>query len=153
MHYKIDSSKINSTLRDDNSDRMRITCRDYKTAEMQILLHHVYEYKKGLRNLVLHTMNIREKHKTEELLTRKGIDYFMQVLDSGKMNVFFGDSKCVQIIESFGNKALNEFSDEEDFMLGTMLGYDRMQQCERYLKRRKLQLEVLLQRCKPTGIC
>ncbi len=45
----------------DNSDRMRIKIEDYKSAEMQILMHHVYEYKKGLRNLVLHTMNRREK--------------------------------------------------------------------------------------------
>ena len=135
----------------DNTDRMRITCADYKSAEMQILMHHVYEYKKGLRNLVLHTMSIDEQEKTEELLNRKGISYFMQILCSGKINVFFGESKCVKIIESFGNKALNEFTDEEDFILGTMLGYDRMQQCERYLKRKKLQSEYLLGMCKPTG--
>jgi len=28
-------------------------------------------------------------------------------------------------------------TDEEDFILGTMLGYDRVKQCERYLKRKK----------------
>lgn len=153
MHDRNNSSEMRFEMRCDNSDRMRISCRDYKSAEMQILLHHVYEYKKGLRNLVLHTMNISQKYKTEELLTRKGITYFMQVLDSGKINVFFGDSKCVQIIEFFGNKPLNEFTDEEDFILGTMLGYDRIQQCERYLKRRKLQAEVLLQKCRLTGTC
>ncbi len=123
------------SMHNDNSDRMRIKIEDYKSAEMQILMHHVYEYKKGLRNLVLHTMNSREKRITEEMLDRKGIAFYMQQLDSGKINVFFGDNRCVKIIESFGHKTLNDFSDEEDFILGTMLGYDRIQQCERYLKR------------------
>ncbi len=31
---------------------MPIACADYNTAEMQILLYYVYEYNKGLRNLV-----------------------------------------------------------------------------------------------------
>ncbi|GAF01913.1 DUF2023 family protein [Saccharicrinis fermentans] len=127
----------------DNSDRMRVTCAEYKSAEMQILMHHVYEYKKGLRNLVLHTMHMKEQYKTEELLKRRGISFITQALSSSKINVFFGDSKCVSIIKSFGNKNLNEFSDEEDFILGTMLGYDRMQQCERFLKRKELQSKAL----------
>ncbi len=137
MRVENSSLKV-KRVHSDNSDRMRIKIEDYKSAEMQILMHHVYEYKKGLRNLVLHTMNRREKGITEDMLTRKGIAFYMQHLDSGKINVFFGDSKCVKIIESFGHKTLNDFSDEEDFILGTMLGYDRMQQCERYLKKLNL---------------
>lgn len=115
---------------------MQITCLDYKTAEMQILLHHVYEYKKGLRSLVLHTMSSKERSKTEELLTRKGIHYFLQHVNENKINVFFGKEECLQIVKSFGEKSLSYFSSEEDFMLGIMLGYDRTQQYERYLKRK-----------------
>ncbi|MEA3505508.1 MAG: DUF2023 family protein [Bacteroidota bacterium] len=117
---------------------MQITCADYKTAEMQILLHHVYEYNKGLRNLVLHTMSANEQYKTEELLTRKGISYFLVAVNSRKINVFFGKEQCVKIIESFGEKSLSDFTDEEDFILGTMLGYERIQQCDRYMKRRSI---------------
>ncbi len=120
---------------------MQITCADYKTAEMQILLHHVYEYNKGLRNLVLHTMSANEQYKTEELLTRKGISYFLAAVNSRKINVFFGKEQCVKIIESFGEKSLSDFTDEEDFILGTMLGYDRTQQCDRYIKRKKIDTE------------
>jgi len=36
-------------------------------------------------------------------------------------------------------------TDEEDFILGTMLGYDRVKQCERYLKRKKSLLKHNLQ--------
>ncbi len=143
MRVEDNSSLQGKRLHNDNSDRMRIKIEDYKSAEMQILMHHVYEYKKGLRNLVLHTMNRREKHITEEMLTRKGISFYMQQLPSGKINVFFGNDKCVKIIESFGHKTLNDFTDEEDFILGTMLGYDRMQQCERFLKRRTTKAQVL----------
>lgn len=128
-------------LRIDNSDRMRKTCEGHNSADMQILMHHVYEYKKGLRSLVLHTMPIFEKYRTEELLKKKGISYYFQKVGSEKMNVFFGNTKCVKIIESFGHKSLNDFTDEEDFILGTMLGYDRIQQCERYLKRKELKVE------------
>jgi len=115
---------------------MKILCDDYKTAEMQILLHHVYEYNKGLRNLVLHTMSANEQYKTEALLTRKGISYFIVRVTSMKINVFFGKAQCVNIIESFGEKSLSDFTDEEDFILGTMLGYDGTQQCDRYIKRK-----------------
>lgn len=113
-----------------------ITCTDYKSAEMQVLLHHIYEYKKGLRSLVLHTMSAEEQIKTEELLSRKGIPYVFQYVNEKKINVFFGKKQCIQIIEKFSKKSLSKFSDEEDFILGIMLGYDRTQQCERYLKRK-----------------
>lgn len=120
---------------------MQITCAEYKTAEMQVLFHHVYEYKKGLRSLVLHTMSANEQYKTEELLKRKKIPYLLQYVNSKKINVFFGKKQCVKIIESFGEKSLSDFTDEEDFILGIMLGYDRTQQYERYIKRKGIDLD------------
>ncbi len=115
---------------------MKINCLDYKTADMQILMHHIYEYKKGLRSLVLHTMNSCEKEKTQDLLVRKGICYFLQSVSQNKMNVFFGKEECIQIVKSFGYQSLSDYTDEQDFILGIMLGYDRNQQYERYIKRK-----------------
>ncbi len=43
---------------------------------------------------------------------------------------------CVDIIKQMNFDSLSDLTDEEDFILGTMLGYDRMNQCERYLKRK-----------------
>ncbi|MBI9055772.1 MAG: DUF2023 family protein [Bacteroidales bacterium] len=120
---------------------MKISCADYKSGDMQILLHHIYEYKKGLRNLVLHTMSKNEQYLAEELLIRKGIYYIIQDVNDRKINVFFGRNQCVKIVESFGNKSLSDFSDEEDFILGIMLGYDRTQQCDRYMKRKGINTE------------
>lgn len=115
---------------------MNIKCSDYKSASMQILLHHVYEYKKGLRNLVLHTLSAEHEHLVHELLQRKEIAYVIRPVNARKINVFFGHTACVSIIKSFGSKPLNEYSHEQDFILGTMLGYDGIQQCDRYLKRK-----------------
>ncbi len=67
-------------------------------------------------------MSANEQYKTEELLTRKGINYFFVEVNSRKINVFFGKEQCVKIIESFGETSLSDFTDEEDFILGTMLG-------------------------------
>ena len=34
-------------------------------------------------------------------------------------------------------ESLSSLTDDEDFILGTMLGYDRVKQCERYLKKKR----------------
>lgn len=102
---------------------------------MKVLCHHIYEYKKGLRNLVLHTMSSEEVRMAEEKLVRNDISYFVQRVNSQKVNIFFGKEECVRIIQSFKKESLLDFSNEEDFILGIMLGYDRMQQCERYISR------------------
>lgn len=112
---------------------------DFRSVELQVLTHHIYEYRKGLRNLVLYTMSTDGLSKTEELLASKDICYFISHVNPTKVNVFFGDKVCIKIIKSFGDKQLSYYTDEEDFILGTMLGYDRIKQCERYIKRKNLQ--------------
>lgn len=109
---------------------------DFKTVEIQILTHHIYEYKKGLRSLVLYTMGTEDLFMAEELLTGKEICFYISRVNASKVNVFFGDKVCIKVIESFGDKLLSDYTDEEDFILGIMLGYDRIKQCERYIKRK-----------------
>lgn len=112
---------------------------------MEVLNHHIYEYKKGLRNLVLHTMNSSDLHLAEEKLLRQGITYFVQHVTPRKVNIFFGKEDCVKIVHSFRKRSLSELTPEQDFILGVMLGYDRMQQCERYLNRSTVQRVPLCQ--------
>ena len=50
-------------------------------------------------------------------------------------NGLFGNPACVEIVRRFVGRPLNRWSPEEDFMLGVMLGYDRIQQCLRYARR------------------
>jgi len=103
---------------------------------MKVFYHHIYEYKKGLRNLILHTTNLEEKDIIKKKLEKENISYIIHKISSEKINVFFGNALCIEVIESIDKPRLNDLTDEEDFMLGTMLGYGMIHQCERYLKRR-----------------
>ena len=38
------------------------------------------------------------------------------------------------MLRRFNKRYLSELTAEEDFILGIMLGYDRVKQCERYLR-------------------
>ncbi len=100
---------------------------------MKVLVHHIYEYKKGLRNLVLHTLDKSFHDEAVRKLDKNNIDFIVRFLDGPGINIFFGARECVEVIKNFGDKKLSEFTPEEDFILGTMLGYSRLEQCKRYL--------------------
>lgn len=106
------------------------------SADFRILCHHIYEFRKGLRSLVLHTMKSCERPAAEDLLQRQRIDYIIQPISTCRFNVYFGDPKCVRIVELFNITQLTHLSDEQDFILGIMLGYSRAAQYERYLHRK-----------------
>lgn len=103
---------------------------------MQVLAHHIYEYRKGLRHLVLHTMQAKDRISAERKLSGYDVDYVVIPVSGEKINIFFGKKECVDVVRTFCHKPLNELSAEQDFILGIMLGYDRVAQCERFLKRR-----------------
>lgn len=95
----------------------------------------IYGYKHGIRPLVLQTQGLDKKDIIETRLNKTNIDYFSQKTPYGNnINFFFGDKPCVDVIKSFGKKPLYEYSPEQDFILGVLLGYDKTKQCERFLK-------------------
>ena len=102
-------------------------------AELRVFHHHIYEYKKGIRNLILTTEKAKYRDSIENRLKNEKIDYIIHDIPNGKINVYFGEKACVDVVKTL-NPKLNELSAEQDFMLGIMLGYDRVKQCERYLK-------------------
>ena len=103
---------------------------------MKVFCHHLYELKKGLRNLVLCTEKRGNREQIERRLVNERIPYVVHEIGKDHINVYFGKQACVDVVRTFTTKKLSELSDEQDFMLGVMLGYDRLQQCERYLERR-----------------
>lgn len=104
---------------------------------MQVFGHHVYEYRKGLRNLVLHTVSNDDLEDAVRRLKVAEIDcQIYPVKETNRSNIFFGSKESVDVIRMIGKDDLCDYTPEEDFMLGTMLGYDRRQQCERYLLQR-----------------
>lgn len=112
------------------------SCNGINLASLHVLRHHIYEYKKGIRNMVLHTMCSSQRKEVEKMLTKRGIYFFIQEVSSRKINIFFGSPECVDVIKSFGGISLSEYSPEQDFILGIMLGYNSDVQCKRYLRKK-----------------
>lgn len=111
---------------------------------MHIFYHHIYEYKKGIRNMILCTLPSNLEEQVVLRLKKNGISYMIKKLDNGRMNVFFGKEECLVVARQIcKNKALNHLSAEEDFMLGILLGYSVSEQCRRYCKNVKKQKETI----------
>ncbi len=107
---------------------------------LHLFNHHIYELKKGLRNLVLYSALPPEVEPLEQRLKKNGIAYICQKVSDRKVNVFFGSYQCVKIIRMFNQSDLSKLTDEQDFILGVMLGYDIRLQCERFSKRKEYHL-------------
>ena len=104
---------------------------------MQVFIHHIYELKKGLRRLVLHTCLTEEIPFVEAKLKRDNITYLLHPVSEQKINVFFGEKVCIEVLRKFSTLRLHRLTDQEDFILGTLLGYDLKLQCRRFLKKRE----------------
>lgn len=98
-----------------------------------ILANSLYELDRGVRPLFLLTVAVEELPFVVRRLERDAVAHFIQTVNSGKANVFFGQPAQVDTARHLARKPLNRLSPEEDFMLGTLLGYDRENQCRRYL--------------------
>jgi len=103
---------------------------------MQVFYHLVYEFQKGLRDLCLWTCHGELCEKIKQSLASQKIDYLILPIEGDKINIFFGMPACLEIIKQFSNSELNKITDEEDFILGMMLGYAKGQQYDRYLTRK-----------------
>lgn len=104
--------------------------------EMKVLMNHIYEYQKGVRQMVLYTFNRRYADYAIQRLERQNIDYMVHSAGTDTINLFFGSRECLDAIRFVVNKSLSDLSPEEDFMLGALLGYDIRMQCERYCRRK-----------------
>ncbi|MDD6209438.1 MAG: DUF2023 family protein [Bacteroidales bacterium] len=103
---------------------------------MKMFLHHIYELKKGIRNLVLCTMCKTCAEIMTERLRKQNIAYFLQEVAENKVNLFFGKQAYLDTVRLFTHKPLNLLTPEEDFILGVLLGYDMSIQCERFCNKK-----------------
>ena len=104
--------------------------------EAKVLMNHIYEYKKGVRSMILFTCNRRLETLATQRLRRQSIDFVVQPAGKDSINVYFGRRECLDAIRLFVTRPLNELTPEEDFILGALLGYDICAQCERYCERK-----------------
>lgn len=120
-----------------------MTPKDYgRFGEIKMVMHQIYEFKKGIRSLVLCTLCRSCAKVVKERLDNQGIAYLTQEVGERKINLFFGERACLNAVGSFIHKPLNLLSPEEDFMLGAMLGYDITKQSQRFCERKaKMQNE------------
>lgn len=105
-------------------------------ADMKVLMNHIYEYEKGVRQMVLYTFNGKYEQAVVNRLRNEGIDFVAQRIGNGNVNLFFGRKACIDAIRLFVTRPLYELSPEEDFILGALLGYDINLQCECYCRRK-----------------
>ena len=63
--------------------------------------------------------------------TASGKTYVINEVNDKNINVFFGNKDCIKVVSTF-DKKLYKLTPEQDFMLGIMLGYDKILQCKRY---------------------
>ncbi|MBP5458306.1 MAG: DUF2023 family protein [Paludibacteraceae bacterium] len=106
------------------------------TGDFKVLSNHIYEFKKGVRPLVLYTMDVRNKEMACRRLENEGINYLTQRVNDRNVNLYFGQPECLNVIRSFVDRPVNKLTPEEDFMLGMLLGYDICKQCSRYCQRK-----------------
>ncbi len=100
---------------------------------MELFKNMIYEYKKGMRDLVLHTCDKKSLKECLLLLEKLKIKHCITELSKDKVNLFFGNPSCLEIIAKFSNTELNKITPQEDFILGIMLGYSREEQYNRIL--------------------
>lgn len=102
---------------------------------MELFRNLIYEYKKGMRDLALYTCSDEEIEKYINILNLTQTPFKIQKLPQNKCNIFFGNKKCLDILNKFSSTNLNEIMPYEDFILGIMLGYSRNEQYTRLLSK------------------
>ena len=102
--------------------------------DMRVRSEQIYQYKKGVRNMVLYTFPDRYQQQAIDKLERQKIDYLVQPIGNKRINLFFGRRECMDVVRTFIDQPLHQLSPEEDFILGALLGYDICGQCKRFCK-------------------
>jgi len=108
---------------------------------MKVFNTYFYEVLKGTKPVALVTCEGEIANKITEKLKKSGLDYTLQNLPnpdknrSSKVNIFFGAKECIEVVEKFLSKPLDDLDPFEDFILGAILGYDIKIQCKRLLNR------------------
>lgn len=102
---------------------------------MELFKNLIYEYKKGMRDLSLHTCKTQDSEEFTHILDVLKTKYKIFEINKDKVNIFFGDPECLNILEHFSSNKLDKITPYEDFILGIMLGYSRKEQYERILNK------------------
>ena len=78
--------------------------------EIRIFLNHIYEFKKGVRNMVLYTMSREHEEFAIRRLKNQKISYMIQEVGTNKINLFFGKPECMEAMRHIIIRPLNQLS-------------------------------------------
>ena len=67
--------------------------------EIRIFLNHIYEFKKGIRNMVLYTINKKYEGFAVRRLEKQNICFLKQEVNAHKINLFFGKHECLDAVK------------------------------------------------------
>lgn len=101
---------------------------------MRVFTTYLYEVQKGTKPVALITCDKKLCTLAVLKLKKAGVSFLVRRVSGGKFNLFFGDKNCIDVLKKLIVKPLNELNPLEDYILGTILGYDIKLQCERFLK-------------------
>ena len=83
--------------------------------DMKVLMNHIYEFKKGVRQMILFTFNKKYETFALERLKRQNIDYIIQPVGNDRLNLFFGKRECMDAVRVMVTRPLNQLTPEEDW--------------------------------------
>lgn len=69
--------------------------------DMKVLMNHIYEYKKGVRQMVLFTFNKRYEDYATARLKRQNISYILQPVGNDRINLFSAASSVSRLSVSW----------------------------------------------------
>ena len=78
--------------------------------EIRIFLNHIYEFKKGVRNMVLYTMSKEHEEFAIRRLKNQKISYMIQEVGTNKINLFFGKAECMEAMRHIINDKICWYS-------------------------------------------
>ena len=102
---------------------------------MKVFNTYLYEVSKGAKPVALITCDVFLCIKMIQRLEKQNINFVVQKVSDDKTNLFFGAKECIDVLKKLISKPLSALSVEEDFVLGTILGYDVKIQCKRFLEK------------------
>lgn len=86
--------------------------------------------------MMLCTLTSDMEERARKKLDKNQINYKIQRLKNGNINIFFGKEECLSVANKIcGDKPLNLLTPEQDFILGILLGYSVSEQCNRYCRK------------------
>ena len=90
--------------------------------EIRIFLNHIYEFKKGVRNMVLYTMSREHEEFAIRRLKNQKISYMIQEVGTNKINLFFGKPECMEAMRSYHHSPLESTVCRRGLHLGSHAG-------------------------------